>query len=64
MVITETAGLVSVTVNLIREFDVTTHPVTAPLTSVFPGVGIETFLTDATAFELPTARVMAVGAVA
>ncbi len=64
MVMVETAGLTSVTVNLIRSAVLPAQPVTAPLVSVAPGSGICTFVTPPTGFVAPLASTMALGTVA
>ena len=64
IVIDEVAVLASITVNLIVLFVDAIQPDTAPVLSVPPADGIATLVTPLTAFEVPTFRVIAVGAVA
>ena len=62
--ITDVAGLTSVTLNLILELVDAIQPDTAPLASVPPAKGMTTLVTAETAFEVPALRLIALGAVA
>ena len=64
MVIDEAAVLASVTVNLIVLFVDAIQPDIAPVLSVAPAAGMATLVTPPTAFEVPTFRLIAAGAVA
>jgi hypothetical protein len=64
IVIVDTAGLVSTTVNLILEFVDAIHPDTKPVESVDPAAGIATFVTPPTGSMYAGAKVIVVGATA